>query len=277
MSAGYDRLFKLIIFSCAFCLLFLVPVAGGGLLWPPQQTVRRGVELDGMLMEGLSRREVSALVQQLAGKLAQLPRSAFVDPQSGGIVPEIPGWQLDIPLTTERIMDATANSRVLPVLIQLDPEISTAHFNSIREEIGAYQTWIGGGGNRAANIILATTSLNNYLLLPGEIFSFNKATGPRTAERGYRPAPVIVGHTIVPGLGGGICQVSTTLYNSVLRAKLEVVERYPHSQPIDYVPLGMDATVADSLDFRFCNNSDHLIMIRASNWGGSVDVQIWQD
>jgi len=273
------RLRAIFLYVFLFCCLgsILIPAGGCGLLQLQQKNVRRGVELDGMLVEGLSRREVNSLVRRLAAELAQPPRDAFIDPQSGEIVPEMPGWQLDGPLTVERIMKAPASSKVLPVLIQLDPEISTAHLNSIRDEIGAYRTWIGGGGNRAANIILATTSLNNYLLLPGEIFSFNAANGPRTAERGYRPAPVIVGHTVVPGLGGGVCQVSTTLYNAVLRANLEVVERYPHSQPVGYVPPGMDATVADTLDFRFRNNSDRLIMIRASNWNGSIDIRVWQD
>ncbi|HPZ42019.1 MAG: VanW family protein [Dethiobacteria bacterium] len=262
------------VFLC--CCLYLL--AGGCDLKPHQQKfVRRGVELDGEPVEGLSRREVTGLVRQLAAGLAQPPRNAFIDPQSGEIVPELPGWQLDGPLTVERVMNAPANSKVLPELIQLDPEITAAHFNVIRQEIGAYRTWIGGGGNRATNIILATTSLNNYLLLPGELFSFNAANGPRTAERGYRPAPVLAGHTLVSGLGGGVCQVSTTLYNAVLQANLEVVERYPHSRPIDYVPPGMDATVTDTLDFKFRNNSDHLVMIRASNQDGSVDIRIWQD
>ncbi len=255
----------------------LIPALCCGLLRLPQQQVRRGVNLDGTLLEGFSRSDVEAHLHKLAAELEQLPRGAFIDPRSGAIVPEMPGRQLDIPLTAALLLEARANSRVLPVLVTLDPEITASHFDAAYEEIGSFRTWIGGGGNRAANIVLATTALNNYLLLPGEIFSFNTATGPRTAERGYRPAPVIVGHSVVPGLGGGICQVSTTLYNSVLRAGLEVVERYPHSQPIGYVPPGMDATVAESLDFRFRNSSDRLIMIRASNWGGSIDVQLWQD
>ncbi len=275
MSSPQQRRRRLILLCCLCALL--IPAACSAFSLPLQQRVRRGVNLDGIPMERLTAREVESRLLEIAAALEQPPRSAFIDPQRGEIAAESSGRQLDIPLTADRLLEAPANRRVLPVLITLDPEITKAHFDSIREEIGSFRTWIGGGGNRAANIILATISLNNYLLLPGEIFSFNRTTGPRTAERGYLPAPVIVGHSVVPGLGGGICQVSTTLYNSVLQAKLEVVERYLHSQPIGYVPPGMDATVADSLDFRFRNNSDHLIMIRAANPGGSVDVQIWQD
>lgn len=239
--------------------------------------VRRGVELEGTVLEGLSRRKAAAFVEELAARIDQPPRNAFIDPPSGEIVEGVAGRQLDRCSTLEKIMNAPAGSKLLPEVIQLDPEITAAHFAVIEKEIGAFRTWISGSGGRVANIILATASLNNYLLLPGEVFSFNAANGPRTAERGYRPAPIIVGDRVVPGLGGGVCQVSTTLYNAVLRAGLEVVERYPHSQPVGYVPPGMDATVADTLDFKFRNSTDRLIMIRSSNWGGSIDIRIWQE
>jgi vancomycin resistance protein YoaR len=261
---------------CCFGLV-LITAAGCAIFPSGENRVRRGVELEGKLVEGLSRREVAAQVEELAAKIDHPPRNAFIDPQSGEIAAEVMGWQIERRITVEKIMAAPAGSKVLPEVIQLDPEITAAHFLSISQEIGAFRTWIGGGGGRATNIILATASLNNYLLLPGEIFSFNAANGPRTAERGYRPAPVIVGNTVVPGLGGGVCQVSTTLYNAVLRAGLEIVERYPHSQPVGYVPPGMDATVADTLDFKFRNNTDRLIMIRSSNWNGSIDIRIWQE
>ncbi len=239
--------------------------------------VRRGVELEGKAVGGLSRREVTALVDALAAEVDLVPRNAFIDPHSGEITAGVTGCLIDRPATMEKIMAAPPNSRLLPRLIHLDPEITAAHFEIIDREIGSFRTWISGSGGRVTNIILATASLNNCLLLPGEIFSFNKANGPRTAERGYRHAPIIVGGAVVPGLGGGVCQVSTTLYNAVLSAGLEVVERYPHSQPVGYVPPGMDATVADSLDFRFRNNTDRLILIRSSNWGGSIDIRIWQE
>ncbi|NLA26227.1 MAG: VanW family protein [Firmicutes bacterium] len=258
--------------------LALINIAGGCALIPvSERDVRRGVEFEGRLIGGLSRRDVTALVDELADKIDHPPRNAFIDPSSGEIMEGIVGCHIDRCSTVEKIMSAPAGSRVLPEIIHLDPEIRAAHFTAIDREIGAFRTWISGSGGRATNIILATASLNNYLLLPGEIFSFNKANGPRTAERGYRPAPIIVGSTVVPGLGGGVCQVSTTLYNAVLRAGLEVVERYPHSQPVGYVAPGMDAAVADTLDFKFRNNTDGLIMIRSSNWGGSIDIRIWQD
>lgn len=262
-------------------------ICGLGLIWmgtaccsalfTGADRVRRGVELEGRAVQGLSRREVSSLVDDLAAQMDIVPRNAFIDPRSGEITAGVTGCLVDRTSTVDKIMTAPPNSRLLPDLIHLDPEITAAHYALIDREIGAYRTWISGSGGRVTNIILATASLNNCLLLPGEIFSFNRANGPRTAERGYRHAPVIVGGAVVPGLGGGVCQVSTTLYNAVLRAGLEVVERYPHSLPVGYVPPGMDATVADSLDFKFRNNTDRLILIRSSNRGGSIDIRIWQE
>lgn len=98
---------------------------------------------------------------------------------------------------------------------------------------------------------------------------------PRDAEHGYELAPIIVGNTVVPGYGGGICQVSTTLYNAVRQAGLEIVERYPHSLPVDYVPSGMDATVSNHLDFKFRNNTERFILIRTASYGYVLVVEIW--
>lgn len=118
--------------------------------------------------------------------------------------------------------------------------------------------------NRVHNIQLAATSLENLLLPPNAEFSFNQATGPRTKTNGFREAPIIIDNQLASGVGGGICQVSSTLYNSVLLANLEIVERRRHSLQVNYVPVGMDATVADNyIDFKFKNNTDYYLLIKA--------------
>lgn len=240
--------------------------------------VNSGVTLEGTAMEGMLRREVEYFVEQLAKDINRTPRHAYLDRNTGELVTEVYGIQVDVQTTVQRVMQASAHGRVILKTVQLDPEITAAHLYRITQVIGSYQTWIGGGGGgRVTNIILATAMLNNYILLPGDLFSFNRANGPRTAERGYQPAPVIVGNTVIPGLGGGVCQVSSTLYNAVLQAGLEVVERYPHSQPVDYVPPGRDATVSDYLDFKFRNNTDNLILIKSAVWGGAIDIRIFTD
>ena len=128
---------------------------------------------------------------------------------------------------------------------------------------------------RSINVKLATNKINNVILLPGEEFSYNKIVGERTYANGFREASVYTSSGVVNGLGGGICQVSSTLYNSVLRANLEVIERRNHRYAVSYVPLGTDATVAwGSIDFRFKNNRTYPIKIVASSVNGVCSVSI---
>ncbi|MDR3602833.1 MAG: cell wall-binding repeat-containing protein [Desulfosporosinus sp.] len=132
-------------------------------------------------------------------------------------------------------------------------------------------------GNRTENILLAAKALDGKLLAPGEKFSFNESVGERTAEAGYKEALIIVGNTYTPGLGGGICQVSSTLYNAVILAHLEILERHPHSLPVDYVPSGQDATVSfPILDFRFRNNTDANLLIRSFIKGNTLTCQLYR-
>ena len=101
-------------------------------------------------------------------------------------------------------------------------------------------------------------------LNPVKRSSFNRQIGPRLRSGGYKPAPVIIDGELLPGIGGGVCQVSTTLYNAVLLAGLEVLSRSPHSIPITYVPLGRDAAVAyDYMDLTFRNNSPYGVLLSA--------------
>ncbi|WP_408955488.1 VanW family protein [Natroniella sp. ANB-PHB2] len=118
--------------------------------------------------------------------------------------------------------------------------------------------------NRNTNIRLAAKKVDGVVLKPKQVFSFNQVVGPRSQERGYKEAPEIIEGEFVDGIGGGICQVSSTLYNTVLLAGLEVVSRTNHSQPVRYVPLGRGATIYyDQIDFKFKNTSDYPIMIVA--------------
>ncbi len=117
---------------------------------------------------------------------------------------------------------------------------------------------------RTSNLKIATEAINGTILAPGESFSFNKTVGPRTTERGFKSSPIYVAGQILDGIGGGICQVSSTLYNAVLLANLEVLERVNHGLTVPYVSLSRDATVSwGAVDFRFKNSSDNYIYIHA--------------
>ena len=137
-------------------------------------------------------------------------------------------------------------------------------------------TYSTGNYNRSTNISLAARSVNGYVLMPGETFSYNSTVGQRTAARGYKEAGVYLNGEVTTGLGGGICQVSSTLYNAILLANLEIVERSNHTFKPTYVPAGQDATVSwGSPDFKFKNNRNYPIRITATAGNGSVSFNIY--
>ena len=139
--------------------------------------------------------------------------------------------------------------------------------------ISSYTTAFDPSESRAVNIALAVSKLNGTVLQPGQKFSFSDAIGARTAENGYVVAPVFVNRETVPGIGGGICQVSSTMYAAMLQGDIKATQRYAHSMPVSYIPEGMDATiVAGQKDLTFTNNFDFPIIINASVDGGTVTV-----
>ena len=128
---------------------------------------------------------------------------------------------------------------------------------------------------RSTNIELSAKTLHNVIVGSGDIFSFNTMVGPRTKDRGYQPAREIIGGKFVMGIGGGICQTSSTLFNAVDQLPIDILERHHHSLNIGYVPEGRDATVSyGSLDFRFQNTSGVPFLIQAFYGNGSITVAI---
>lgn len=144
--------------------------------------------------------------------------------------------------------------------------------------IAQYTTYFDAAHlNRTENLRLAAKALDGKLLAPGERFSFNESVGERTVQAGYKEAMVIVGDAFVPGLGGGVCQVSSTLYNAVTLANLQIIERHPHSLPVDYVPPGHDATVSyPILDLKFRNNRKVPILIRSIVAENTLTFQLYE-
>ena len=130
--------------------------------------------------------------------------------------------------------------------------------------------------NRSQNIKIATTKINGTVVLPGEIFSYNDTVGYRTETDGFKLAPMYIGGKLVDGIGGGVCQVSSTLYNAVLCANLEVMERKSHQFLPAYIEVGRDATVADGyIDLKFKNTRKYPIKIICSAQNGVVKVKIY--
>lgn len=119
--------------------------------------------------------------------------------------------------------------------------------------------------SRASNVNLTANRINGYILMPGDVFSYDKTVGSRTAANGYKEAGVYIGNKVESGIGGGICQTSSTLYCAALYANLEIVQRTSHSLPVAYVPAGMDATIAEGyIDLKIKNNTEYPVKIRAT-------------
>ncbi len=146
----------------------------------------------------------------------------------------------------------------------ITPDITTDVLKTIDTCVTSYQTRFTPGTGSATNITLSAATINNTLVMPGETFSFNGVLGNTTLDKGYTYAPVIANSKMVQGVGGGVCQVSSTLYNAILQIGLLPTERQPHSRPSSYVPMGLDATISwDALDFKFTNTLEYPIYIVA--------------
>lgn len=161
----------------------------------------------------------------------------------------------------------------------VEPRVSTSVLSKINGKLSSYTTTYKSSSNeRATNVELSANAINGTILMPGESFSFNKIVGPRTKERGYKDAAIIVGNVYESGLGGGICQTSTTLHQAVIRAGIIPSQRRNHSLPTSYIPLGFDAAVAwGSLDYVFKNPYNFPILIDVSTEGRTLTISIYGD
>ena len=197
----------------------------------------------------------------------------------GSYTKEVVGTTFDINKAIEEYEGLKPDGEMQIVLVHEQPEITTENLEKVlfADVLGSFKTTYNASNkNRSNNLELAGKSINNKIYLPGETFSYNDALGERTAARGYKEAHVYSGGEVVDGLGGGICQISSTLYNAVLKADLEIVERKNHMFWPEYVDPSFDATVAwGSIDFKFKNNRETPIKITASVSGGTASVTIY--
>ena len=156
------------------------------------------------------------------------------------------------------------------------PTVAKEDLESTFKMIAAFTTKTTSSSNRNSNINLACQTINGTVLLPDETFSFNTVVGERTTARGYLEAGAIAGGQLVEEVGGGICQVSSTLFNAVARANLEIVSRSPHAWPSTYVNKGEDATVNwPNLDFKFKNDTDTPIFVITYYKDRQCTAEIW--
>ncbi|MFG6496445.1 VanW family protein [Fictibacillus sp. UD] len=199
----------------------------------------------------------------------------------GGIVPGEVGYRLNRSAFKEKFYTyffSTGSQKMDVPEMNIYPKVDTEVLAHIKtQQIGQYVTYFNSNNkSRTTNIELAAKALDSHVVFPNETFSFNKVVGRRTTTKGYMRAPIIVRGELSEGIGGGICQVSSTLFNAVDRAGLRIVQRYSHSKRVPYVPSGRDATVSwYGPDFQFQNKYNQPILIRAKRYGGSLVIKLY--
>ena len=194
------------------------------------------------------------------------------------IIDEKVGIEIDFDKAESILEESPGDVVRIPATVR-QPEVTAEKIKAelFPDLLGTYQSRYNTSNvARSHNVALASSLISDIVLAPGEVFSYNDIVGPRTAERGFREAGVYVGNKVEQGLGGGICQVSSTLYNAVVLSDLKIVYRTNHSLPVSYVPMGRDATVSyGSIDFKFSNNTGAPIKIVAQASGGRNTISIY--
>jgi vancomycin resistance protein YoaR len=197
------------------------------------------------------------------------------------VVPAQAGRKLDEEGTTRNIMAAllsTSNRKADLKVATATPERTTrdAKAMGITGLVGAYETFYGGVANRIHNVQLVAHLIDDHYIAPGDTFSFNATTGERSESKGFLEAPVIINGELKTGLGGGVCQVSTTTFNAAYEAGLSITDRTNHALYISHYPLGRDATVNyPDTDLKFVNDTGHWLWLRTFVGSSSLTVALY--
>lgn len=216
-------------------------------------------------------------LDKIYNEYCSTPIDAYMDMQSFEVIPETWGYAFDLDAAKAKLANAEYGSTIEIPMEYVAPEIMGEELEEMlfRDVLGSYETKTTDDKNRNTNLKLACQAINGKLLNPGDTFSFNDVVGKRTEAAGYKAANAFFGGEVVKEVGGGICQVSSTLYCAVLQADLDVTARQPHSSPVSYVPLGMDATVSwGGPEFKFRNDTNYPIRIDAEVSGGYVKIKL---
>lgn len=231
---------------------------------------RKG-EIDVPLVVRTSGIVATQLLKKLAPSVEKAPVDARLDIANRLKIPDVPGRRLDVAASVQAIDEAIASgapyAELAVELVEARVTLDQLARVEVEKVVSTWETTyhvLGSGVGRATNIRTAASRIDGIVLAPGQVLSFNEAVGPRTLERGFTWAPEIQGDEMTTGVGGGTCQVSTTLFAAALHAAMGVVERQSHSRPSSYAPLGLDATVSwPQVDLKVRNDLPYPIMIHA--------------
>ncbi|AGA69904.1 putative vancomycin resistance protein [Desulfitobacterium dichloroeliminans LMG P-21439] len=225
--------------------------------------------------------------QTLQEKLSDLTRSAVdatfkIENDQFKITPASSGEAIDVDAILNELKEASVTTlphRIPLTRVELPAATTTEALEALAFNgvIGEYTTQYNvQDKNRSANLLEAAKKMDKTVLKPGDTFSFNDTIGPRTAETGFKDAYIVINNEYVKGIGGGICQVSSTLYNAALLANLSIVERHPHAVVVAYIPIGQDATVNyPNLDLKLLNDTQSYVYLRTKAEAGKLTIKIY--
>ena len=215
-----------------------------------------------------------AIHDQIAGEM----KNAGFDPVTQTITPESLGASFDI-AAAQKLLDAADPGATVTIPATIEyPEVTAEELKTVlfRDILGECRTKVGGTTARKTNVRLAAEKVDGYVMNTGDVFSYNGVVGQRTAEAGFQPAPAYVQGETVDEIGGGICQVSSTLYFACLKGNLAITERYAHRYAPSYIEWGMDATVSwGGPDYQFTNDTSYPIKIETVYQGNYLTVRLY--
>ncbi|MGE5454963.1 MAG: VanW family protein [Methylocystaceae bacterium] len=227
-------------------------------------------------------KKLALVVAQAAATFDRAPVNArvYLDQETLKRASEVAGFKTDNLALSRLIIEHLQRGNLQDITVpgqKQQPAITAEQLEPVRDMLAVYVTsFTPEPVNRAININLSAQRVNNTLLLPDKTLSLNQIVGERTAANGFKPAPVYQNGKTVDDLGGGLCQLASTLYNAVVAADLKVTERQPHSYPVDYVEPGQDATVAwDQHDLKFINTTGSPVLVTARSQAGKLQVRIY--
>jgi len=220
---------------------------------------------------------------RISGKVGRPAHGAYFQASGDSvrIVPAQSGLALDVPRSAAALLAAAESSRnrvahLVVSTVTVGRTTAAARAMGITGVVGSYETFYGGDPNRIHNVQLVAHLVDDKLIAPGATFSFNQATGERSAEKGFLEAPVIINGELQTGLGGGVCQVSTTVFNAAYEAGLPITARTNHALYISHYPLGRDATVNyPDVDLKFVNDTPHWLLLRTFVGSSSLVVTLY--
>ena len=230
------------------------------------------------------KKEIKSYLQKQKEKLDCEAKDGSLTRENGEFViePGVTGIVLNVEKSTKKVynyMEKSWDGKGGEIALEADeekPKGTQEELSQVKDVLGTATTYYGSTYQRNTNVEVGASKINGALLYPGDSFSVTAAVEPFNAENGYELAPSYESGKVVDSYGGGICQVSTTLYNAVLKSELEVLERHNHTMIVTYVDPSKDAAIAEGLmDLQFSNNTEYPIYIEGYGYGGELTFTVY--